>query len=114
MTKLSQKLLIWLGNSLDSVKSFSADAKSEAGHQLGFVQDGREPANWKPMETVGAGVKEIRIHAETGYRVLYVAKFAEAVYVLHGFEKKTRRTPKGDIDLAKKRNRELLTERMKK
>ncbi|MDP1611071.1 MAG: type II toxin-antitoxin system RelE/ParE family toxin [Sulfuritalea sp.] len=114
MTKLSQKLLIWLGNSLDSVKSFSADAKREAGHQLGFVQDGREPADWKPMETVGAGVKEIRIHAETGYRVLYVAKFAEAVYVLHGFEKKTRRTPKGDIDLAKKRYRELLTERMKK
>lgn len=52
------------------------------------------------METVGAGVKEIRIHLDTGYPVLYVAKFAEAVYVLHGFEKETRRTPKADIDLA--------------
>ena len=66
------------------------------------------------METVGAGVREIRIHAETGYRVLYVAKFSEAVYVLHGFDKKTQRTPKTDIDLARKRYRELLTERMRK
>ena len=114
MTKPPQKLLIWLGNSLDAVKSFSPEAKREAGHQLGFVQDGREPADWKPMKTVGAGVKEIRIHAESGYRLLYVAKFAEAVYVLHGFEKKTRRTPKADIDLANKRYRDLLMERKKK
>ena len=114
MAKPPQKLLIWLGNSLDAVKLFSPDAKREAGHQLGFVQDGREPADWKPMETVGAGVKEIRIHAESGYRVLYVAKFAEAIYVLHGFEKKTRRTPKADIDLANRRYRDLLAERKKK
>lgn len=114
MSTPSQKLLIWLGNSLDAVKSFSAEAKREAGHQLGFVQNGKEPSDWKPMETVGAGVKEIRIHAESGYRVLYVAKFAEAVYVLHGFEKKARRTPKAEIDLANKRYRDLLTERRKK
>jgi len=114
MTKLPQKALIWLGNSLNAVKSFSADARREAGHQLDIVQDGKEPADWKPMETVGAGVKEIRIHAETGYRVLYVTKFAEAVYVLHGFKKKTRRTPKADLDLANKRYRDLLTERNKK
>ncbi|MBA3033134.1 MAG: type II toxin-antitoxin system RelE/ParE family toxin [Gammaproteobacteria bacterium] len=73
-----------------------------------------EPADWKPMQTVGAGVKEIRIRVENAYRVLYVAKFAEAVYVLHGFEKKTRRTPKADIDLAGKRYRQLLNERKKK
>ena len=114
MTSRAQKLLIWLGNSLDSVRSFSAEARREAGHQLGLVQVGREPSDWKPMETVGAGVREIRIHAETGYRVLYVAKFSEAVYVLHGFDKKTQRTPKTDIDLARKRYRELLTERMRK
>ena len=66
------------------------------------------------METVGAGVKEIRIRAESGYRVLYVAKIAEAVYVLHGFERKTRRTPKADIDLANKRYRDRLTERKRK
>lgn len=66
------------------------------------------------METVGAGVKEIRIRIEKAYRVLYVAKFAEAIYVLHGFEKKTQRTPKVDIDLAGKRYRQLLTERKRK
>lgn len=114
MPKTQQKPLIWLGNSLDAVKAFAPVARREAGHQLGIVQDGKEPADWKPMETVGAGVKEIRIHAETGYRVLYVAKFAEAVYVLHGFEKKTRRTSKADIDLANRRYRDLMTERKRK
>ena len=54
INKLPQKLLIWLGNSLNAVKSFSADARREAGHQLGIVQDGKEPADWKPMDTVGA------------------------------------------------------------
>lgn len=114
MSKRSQKLLIWLGNSLDAVKLFSDEARREAGYQLSRVQDGWEPLDWKPMESVGAGVKEIRIHAEIGYRVLYVAKFSEAVYVLHGFEKKTQRTAKSDIELASKRYRVLLTERMKK
>jgi phage-related protein len=109
-----QKALTWLGDSLDVVKEFSPTAKREAGHQLGRVQEGKEPTDWKPMEIVGAGVKEIRIHAETGYRVLYVAKFPEAVYVLHGFEKKTQRTPKTEIELANKRYRELVVARRKK
>ena len=114
MPKTQQKPLFWLGNSLETLKSFAPDARREAGHQLGIVQDGKEPADWKPMETVGAGVREIRIHVESSYRVLYVAKFSEAVYVLHGFEKKTRRTPKADIDLANKRYRELLNERKRR
>lgn len=114
MLKTQQKPLFWLGNSLDAVKSFSPNARREAGHQLGIVQDGKEPADWKPMETVGAGVREIRIHVESSYRVLYVAKFAEAVFVLHGFEKKTRRTLKADIDLANRRYRELLNKRKRK
>ncbi|MBI3523834.1 MAG: type II toxin-antitoxin system RelE/ParE family toxin [Betaproteobacteria bacterium] len=113
MQKTQQKPLVWIGNSLGAVKSFPPVARREAGHQLGIVQDGKEPADWKPMETVGAGVKEIRIHAENSYRVLYVAKLAEAVYVLHGFEKKTKRTPKTDIDVANKRYRDLLNERKK-
>ena len=114
MAKSQQKPLIWLGNSLNAVKSFSPDARREAGHQLGIVQDGKEPVDWKPMESIGAGVREIRVHAETGYRVLYVAKFVEAVYVLHGFEKKTQRTPKADIHRANKRYRDLLLERKRK
>lgn len=76
----------WLGDSLDTVKDFSDEAKREAGHQLGRVQEGHEPSDWKPMETVGAGVREIRIQVEKAYRVLYVAKFSEAIYVLHAFE----------------------------
>lgn len=114
MLRTQQKPLVWLGDSLEAVKGFAPEARREAGHQLGLVQAGSEPADWKPMETVGAGVREIRIHAETGYRVLYVAKFAEAVYIVHAFVKKTRRTPKADIDLANRRYRELLNARKRK
>jgi len=114
MSKMQPKPLIWLGDSLEAVKSFSVTAKKEAGHELGQVQEGREPSDWKPMETVGAGVKEIRIRVEKAYRVLYVAKFAEAVYVLHGFEKKTQKTSKADLDLANTRYRQLVNERKKR
>lgn len=114
MSKAQSKPLIWLGDSLEAVKTFSVEARKEAGHELGQVQEGREPSDWKSMESVGAGVKEIRIRVEKAYRVLYVAKFAEAVYVLHGFEKKTQRTAKTDIDLANARYRQLVNERKKK
>lgn len=101
----------WLGDSLDAAKDFSDEAKREAGHQLGRVQEGHEPSDWKPMETVGTGVREIRIRVEKAYRVLYVAKFSGAIYVLHAFEKKTRKT---DLDLASNRYRQLVNERKKK
>ena len=114
MFKVQPKPLIWLGDSLDAIKTFSVEARKEAGHELGQVQEGREPSDWKPMEAVGAGVKEIRIRVEKAYRVLYVAKFAEAVYVLHGFEKKSRKTAKADIDLANARYRQLMNERKRK
>ena len=85
-----------------------------AGFQLDRLERGLEPADWKPMPSVGAGVREIRIRDESGaYRVLYVAKFEEAVYVLHCFQKKTQATPKRDIDLAEKRFRDLVEERRK-
>lgn len=114
MSKTQPKPLIWLGDSLEAVKSFSVAAKKEAGHELGQIQEGREPSDWKPMETVGAGVKEIRIRVEKAYRVMYVAKFAEAIYVLHGFEKKTQKTSKADLDLANTRYRHLVNERKKR
>lgn len=86
-------------------------ARRVAGHQLDQVQSGREPDDWKPISTVGRGVKEIRIRDEAGtFRVLYVAKFADAVYVLHCFQKKTEKTSKADAELASKRYRELLKE----
>lgn len=83
----------------------------EAGHQLDRVQNGLEPDDWKPMNTVGQGVKEIRIRDVAGaFRVIYIAKFAAAVYVLHCFQKKTEKTSKADLDLVGKRYRDLLKE----
>jgi len=79
------------------------------GFQLRRVQDGLEPTDWKPMTMVGPGVREIRIHSATEHRVLYLAKFAEAVYVLHGFEKRTRKTASRDISVARERYTALLT-----
>jgi len=109
--KTQPKQLRWLGDSLEEVKAFSDDAKRSAGHQLGLVQAGLEPLDWKSMETIGAGVKEIRIRVETSYRVLYVAKFNEAVYVLHAFVKKTQKTSKRDIDLSADRYKALVRAR---
>jgi phage-related protein len=75
------------------------------------VQHGGEPDNWKPMSTIGQGVREIRIRDENGaFRVIYIAKFADAVYVLHCFQKKTQKTSKADMDLAAKRYRDLVKE----
>ena len=99
------------GNSLDDLRAFPLSARREAGHQLDQVQNGQEPDDWKPMNTVGQGVKEIRIRDAAGaFRVIYVAKFADAVYVLHCFQKKTEKTSKADLDLASKRYRDLLKE----
>ena len=109
--KTQPKQLRWLGDSLEEVKGFSDDAKRSAGHQLGLVQAGLDPLDWKPMESVGAGVKEIRIRVETSYRVLYVAKFNEAVYVIHAFVKKTQKTSRRDIDLSAERYKALVRAR---
>jgi phage-related protein len=112
--KMQPKQLRWLGDSLEQVKAFSDEAKRSAGHQLGLVQSGLDPQDWKPMETVGAGVKEIRIRFEKSYRVFYVAKFSEGVYVLHAFVKKTPKTSKQDIDIGVNRYKALLKSRSTK
>ncbi|MBP6531208.1 MAG: type II toxin-antitoxin system RelE/ParE family toxin [Burkholderiales bacterium] len=78
---------------------------------MDLVQHGQMPEDWKPMPTIGQGVQEIRIRDAAGaFRVVYVAKFADAVYVLHCFQKKTQRTSKPDLDLAESRYRDLLKE----
>ena len=103
------------GSSLDDLKKFPASARRDAGFELSNVQSGLQPSDWKPMSTVGAGVGEIRIKDEAGiYRVIYVAKFEEAVYVLHVFEKKTQKTRKADIALAKSRYKALAEERKRR
>ncbi len=99
------------GSALDDLRDFPVSARKEAGHQLDQVQHGFEPDDWKPLPTIGAGVREIRIRDATGsFRIIYVAKFADAVYVLHCFQKKTQKTSKVDINLARKRYRDLVKE----
>lgn len=105
---MTAKELSWVGSSLDDIRDFPEEARREAGHQLHLVQLGLEPSDWKPLPSVGSGVNEIRIHTEVEHRVLYIAKFPEAVYVLHAFEKRSRKTPQREIDLAKQRLRELM------
>lgn len=97
------KRLEFVGSSLNDLKEFPAEARRAAGFELSFVQRGLEPSDWKPMNAVGAGVKEIRVHVLGEWRVIYVAKFAAAIYVLHVFQKKTQKTRREDIELARAR-----------
>ena len=108
---MREKPVCWLGSSLEDLRAFPDDARRAVGYQLGRVQQGLSPSDWKPMTTVGPGVLEIRIHTEVEHRVFYLAKFEEAVYVLHAFEKRTRQTPNADIRLARKRFADLLRRR---
>ena len=98
------KRIEFLGDSLRSLREFPDDAKRDAGYQLDRVQHGLQPEDFKPMPTIGKGVEEIRVRDDSGtYRVIYTARLADAVYVLHAFQKKTQATSKRDIELAKQR-----------
>ena len=100
----------FLGNSLEELRAFPLSVKREVGHQLDQIQHGQEADDWKPMTSIGTGVREIRVREASGaFRVIYVAKFTDAIYVLHCFQKKTEKTNKADLDLAAKRYRDLLT-----
>ena len=101
----------WLGTSLNDLRKLDAETHNEAGYQLDKVQRGEEPSDWKPMPTVGMGVKEIRIHGATEDRVIYIAKFIEAVYVLHVFTKKSQQTAPRDVEIARNRFAKLIQER---
>ena len=96
-----------MGRSLDDLRDFPTTARREAGHQLHLVQLSLEPDDWRPMPSVGPSVAEIRVHDESEQRVFYVAKFAEGVYVLHAFEKKSQKTAQRDIDVGGQRLKEL-------
>jgi phage-related protein len=103
--------IAFCGSALDDLRAFPLTARREAGYQLDLIQNGQEPDDWKAMSTVGQGVREVRIRDPAGaFRVIYVATFADAVYVLHCFQKKTQQTRKSDLDLASKRYRELVQE----
>ncbi len=108
------KRIQWLGTSLNAVREFPEDARSALGRELRFVQAGEMPSSFKPMASVGAGVYEIRVRKGNQYRLIYVAKFSESVYVLHAFVKKTQKTASEDIELAQSRYARLIAERTKK
>ncbi|NML15887.1 type II toxin-antitoxin system RelE/ParE family toxin [Azohydromonas caseinilytica] len=106
------KLITFLGDSLKALRDFPSEARQDAGYQLDLVQRGEQPDDFKPMPAVGAGVEELRIWCGQGtYRVIYLARLPEAVYVLHAFQKKTQATPKAEIELAAHRYRELMRSR---
>lgn len=114
---MAEKPLNWRGSSLRDIKDdnvFTVEARRAAGHQLSKVQAGAEPDIWKPFPDVGAGTKEIIIDTQDGwFRVMYVAKFDEAVYVLHCFRKKTNATTTHDKSVAKQRYADVIRERKK-
>ena len=104
---MSDDSIIWLGNSRRDLRAFPALARRLAGFQLRRVQQGLDPDDWKPMQTVGPGVREIRIHIAGAHRVFYVATRPEAIYILHAFEKKTQKTSAHDLRIGRDRFRAL-------
>ena len=110
-----EKQIRWVGSAYDDLLAFPKDARKEAGFQLGKVKAGLEPIDWKPFGEVGAGTREIRIRDASGiYRVMYVAKFEEAIYVLHCFRKKTQATSNRDKAITAARYRAVVDARKEK
>jgi phage-related protein len=108
----NEKEIRWVGSAYDDLLAFPDDARRTAGFQLSKVQAGLEPEDWHPFDQVGAGIREIRIRESNGiYRVMYIAKFEEAIYVLHCFQKKTQTTSKHDKDIAQARYRAVISMR---
>ena len=112
MEPRSQKPLAFVGRSLRDLRDFPDKARQQAGFQLHRLQEGKNPLDFRPMPTVGRGVYEIRVRSEgRAHRVFYVAKFEEAIYVLHAFEKRTRKTSPQDIAMGQRRYRTVLENR---
>ncbi|MFA6038318.1 MAG: type II toxin-antitoxin system RelE/ParE family toxin [Legionellales bacterium] len=101
------KDIYFIGSAQKDLKGLPEAARREAGHQLHRVQCGLEPSDWKPMTSIGKGVREIRVQIDGQFRIIYLANIAGAIYVLHAFTKKTQKTTQKDIDLAKARYKEV-------
>ena len=101
------KPITWLGTSREDVKSFPEKVRQIVGAELMAIQSGFSPVDWKPMSSIGSGVREIRVQYEGQYRVIYIAKFRESIYVLHAFRKKAQRTSRQDKDLARNRLKQI-------
>lgn len=104
---MDKKNICFLGSTKEDIIAFPNDAKRESGQQLGLLQAGEEADDWKPFSSIGSGVKEICIRKDNEYRIVYVTKYKECIYILHAFVKKQQKTRKADIDLAKQRYKEI-------
>jgi phage-related protein len=104
----TQKPIVFLGDSLSRLRDFPDAARQDMGRELARVQEGRDPLDWKPMPTVGRGVREIRVSDRAGeFRSIYVASLGDEIYVLHAFQKKSQKTPQRDIALATQRYKSI-------
>ena len=101
------KPLKFVASSLDDLRNFPDEARRAAGFELHAIQSGLEPSDWKPIQVVGSGIKEIRIHILGEWRVIYVATHREAIYVLHAFQKKSKKTSQHEINLARQRYKQI-------
>ena len=114
---MNEKPIAWVGSSKDDLRAFPKEVRDEAGYDLWLVQQGRSPRDWKPLKSIGPGAREIRIHTWSGgrfeHRVVYVAKFEEAIYVLHVFRKTSRKTSRTDLKTARHRYEAMLRQRDK-
>lgn len=106
------KPIRFLGDSLECLREFPDDARQDAGYQLDQIQRGQQPSDFKPMSSVGKGVEELRVRDDSGsFRVIYIARMPQAVFVLHAFQKKTRATARQDIEIARDRYADLMRAR---
>lgn len=99
-----RKPLRWVGSSYNDLLGFPIEVRRSVGFQLDKIQSGGDPDDWKPFGSAGVGVREVRVREASGaFRVMYVAKFASAIYVLHCFQKKSQATSGGDVQIARAR-----------
>lgn len=105
------KPIVFMARSHRAIKKFSRAARKDAGVELRRVQQGEEPTDWKPLSSIGPGGREIRVHKPFEHRVIYIAHFQEAVYVLHAFSKKTAKTSHADVTLARVKYAEVKKQR---
>ncbi|MDH6593656.1 phage-related protein [Variovorax sp. TBS-050B] len=111
---MGDKEIRWVGSSHADLLAFPVETRRTAGFELGKVQAGLDPTDWKPFGEVGPGTREIRLRDASGiYRVMYVANFEEAIYVLHCFQKKTQATSAQDKAIARARYRAVREARKK-
>jgi phage-related protein len=108
---MDAKPVQWVSSARDELRDFPDDARLQAGTAIWAIQQGEAPPDSKPMAIVGRGVQEIRIRTPDAYRIFYIAKFAEAIYILHAFQKKTQKTARNNIELGQQRYKQLLQER---